>query len=110
LFHCCTQTKLYLSVRPVTDHRVHRLQVLGRVNDTIAAAAALVKAELNAAVPPPAVLQRPLLMPPTDELACALADALAAVQQLRDHSQHRQECNRAAGSLKVRMLPMISSS
>jgi hypothetical protein len=71
------------------------------MTDTLTAAAALVRAELNAAVPPPASLQRIRL--PTDELACALADALAAVELLRYHSQARQEHVRTAGGFGVRM-------
>jgi hypothetical protein len=92
-----------VGTQPPTTLTRSPAQVLGRVTDSIAAAAALVKAELNSAIPPPAVLQRPLLPPPSDELSRALADVLAAVKLLHQQSQERQECSSAAGGFVVRI-------
>ena len=78
------------------------MQVLGKVTDAVAAAATLVRAELNAAVPPPAVLQRMLLPEPTEDLASTLAAAVSAVHHLCHQSAQRQECTSFAGGFEVR--------
>ena len=84
------------------------------MTDTLAAAAALVRAELNAAVPAPALLQRLQVPGPTDELYRSLAAAVAAMHWLSYQSQLRQEVLSAAGGYEVRiccavtMLPSIS--
>lgn len=83
------------------------------MTDTVAAAAALVRAELNAAVPAPALLQRLQVPGPTDELYRSLAAAVAAVHWLSYQSQLRQEVLSAAGGYEVRiccavtMLPSV---
>ena len=80
---------------------------MGRVTDAVAAAAALVRAELNAAVPPPAVVQRLLPQPADDSLRLALASAVAAVQLLCQQSEQRQKSIIAAGGLEVCMCSAI---
>lgn len=62
-------------------------QALGCAADAIAAAAALVKAELAAAAPMPARLQA--LPPPTRQLTRALGDATLALHELAGHSRER---------------------
>jgi hypothetical protein len=101
--HSCPKFACSLpSLQMLTDH-AHMRQAMGRVTDTVAVAAALVRAELNAAVPSPAVLQRLMAHRPTDELYRSLAGAVAAVQWLSYQSQLRQESASAAGGFEVRM-------
>ena len=76
---------------------------MGRVTDALAAAAALAQAELNAAMPPPAVLQRLLPQPTDDGLGLALASAIVAVQLLCQQSEQRQRATLAAGCFEVHM-------
>lgn len=72
-------------------------QDLGRAADAIAAAAALVKVELDGAVPQPEMF--PLLLPSSGELTCCLANTVAAVRQLVHGSRWRTKCISRAGNL-----------